>query len=27
VTDAWVLYPWEAPRDLMGVPNVPLDSN
>lgn len=27
VTDAWVIYPWEAPRDLMGVPGLSLDSN
>jgi hypoxanthine phosphoribosyltransferase len=20
LTDAWIVYPWEAPRDLMGVP-------
>jgi hypoxanthine phosphoribosyltransferase len=20
LTDAWIVYPWEAPRDLMGIP-------
>lgn len=20
LTDAWITYPWEAPRDLMGIP-------
>ena len=22
ITDAWVIYPWEVPRDLMGIPSV-----
>ena len=22
ITDAWIIYPWEAPRDLIGIPRI-----
>ena len=25
LTDAWIIYPWEAPRDLLGIPHWPPD--